>query len=293
MSTRGDEILDRSLAKIGGKGLFVKELENALEDGRADIAVHSAKDVPMDLPAGFTLAAFLAREDPRDALVSNRYERLADLPAGRGRRHLQPAARGAAAQPLSRARHPAAARQSRHAARQARPRRVRRDRAGRRGAQASRARRPDSRGARAGGKPARGGAGRARDRVPRRPAGARGGARAAARRCDGRLRARRACREPRARRELHRPARGARGADERRARTARARRESGRQADCARRSRAAMRPRRNVSAKRSHARCAHRAPTRSSLSSDDAPAVSPAAASWSRGRPGRTRASPR
>jgi hydroxymethylbilane synthase len=82
MSTRGDEILDRSLAKIGGKGLFVKELENALEDGRADIAVHSAKDVPMDLPAGFTLAAFLAREDPRDALVSNRYERLADLPAG-------------------------------------------------------------------------------------------------------------------------------------------------------------------------------------------------------------------
>jgi len=82
MSTRGDEILDRSLAKIGGKGLFVKELENALEDGRADIAVHSAKDVPMDLPAGFTLAAFLAREDPRDALVSNRYARLADLPAG-------------------------------------------------------------------------------------------------------------------------------------------------------------------------------------------------------------------
>lgn len=81
LSTRGDEILDRSLAKIGGKGLFVKELENALEDGRADIAVHSAKDVPMDLPAGFTLAAFLAREDPRDALVSNRYERLADLPA--------------------------------------------------------------------------------------------------------------------------------------------------------------------------------------------------------------------
>lgn len=82
LSTRGDEILDRSLAKIGGKGLFVKELENALEDGRADIAVHSAKDVPMDLPAGFTLAAFLAREDPRDAFVSNRYERLDDLPAG-------------------------------------------------------------------------------------------------------------------------------------------------------------------------------------------------------------------
>ncbi|HSD52576.1 MAG TPA: hydroxymethylbilane synthase [Burkholderiales bacterium] len=82
MTTRGDEILDRSLAKIGGKGLFVKELENALEDGRADIAVHSAKDVPMDLPAGFALAAILAREDPRDALVSNDYARLADLPAG-------------------------------------------------------------------------------------------------------------------------------------------------------------------------------------------------------------------
>jgi hydroxymethylbilane synthase len=82
MTTRGDEILDRSLAKIGGKGLFVKELERALEDGRADIAVHSAKDVPMDLPAGFVLAAFLAREDPRDALVSPGYARLADLPPG-------------------------------------------------------------------------------------------------------------------------------------------------------------------------------------------------------------------
>jgi hydroxymethylbilane synthase len=82
LSTRGDEILDRSLAKIGGKGLFVKELENALEDGRADIAVHSAKDVPMDLPSGFALAAILAREDPRDAFVSNDYARLADLPAG-------------------------------------------------------------------------------------------------------------------------------------------------------------------------------------------------------------------
>jgi hydroxymethylbilane synthase len=82
LSTRGDEILDRSLAKIGGKGLFVKELENALEDGRADIAVHSAKDVPMELPVGFALGAFLEREDPRDALVSQRFDRLADLPAG-------------------------------------------------------------------------------------------------------------------------------------------------------------------------------------------------------------------
>ncbi len=82
MSTRGDEILDRSLAKIGGKGLFVKELETALEDGRADIAVHSAKDVPMDLPAGFVLAAILAREDPRDAFVSNAYAGIGDLPPG-------------------------------------------------------------------------------------------------------------------------------------------------------------------------------------------------------------------
>jgi hydroxymethylbilane synthase len=82
LSTRGDEILDRSLAKIGGKGLFVKELETALEDGRADIAVHSAKDVPMNLPEGFSLGAFLEREDPRDALVSARCGRLADLPAG-------------------------------------------------------------------------------------------------------------------------------------------------------------------------------------------------------------------
>lgn len=82
MSTRGDEILDRSLAKIGGKGLFVKELENALAEARADIAVHSAKDVPMTLPEGFVLAAILEREDPRDALVSGACERLAELPPG-------------------------------------------------------------------------------------------------------------------------------------------------------------------------------------------------------------------
>jgi hydroxymethylbilane synthase len=82
MSTRGDEILDRSLAKVGGKGLFVKELENALEDGRADIAVHSAKDVPMQLPEGFALSAVLEREDPRDAFVSGTFAALAELPAG-------------------------------------------------------------------------------------------------------------------------------------------------------------------------------------------------------------------
>jgi len=81
LSTRGDAILDRSLSKIGGKGLFVKELEAALADGRADIAVHSAKDVPMHLEAGFTLAAILAREDARDAFVSNTFAELETLPA--------------------------------------------------------------------------------------------------------------------------------------------------------------------------------------------------------------------
>ncbi|MBS0316115.1 MAG: hydroxymethylbilane synthase [Proteobacteria bacterium] len=82
MTTRGDRILDRSLSKVGGKGLFVKELEAALEEGRADIAVHSLKDVPMDLPDGFALACVLEREDARDAFVSARYAALAELPAG-------------------------------------------------------------------------------------------------------------------------------------------------------------------------------------------------------------------
>jgi hydroxymethylbilane synthase len=82
LSTRGDEILDRSLAKIGGKGLFVKELEAALADGRADLAVHSAKDVPVALAPGFALAAILAREDPRDAFVSNAHAGLAELARG-------------------------------------------------------------------------------------------------------------------------------------------------------------------------------------------------------------------
>ncbi|WP_343606702.1 hydroxymethylbilane synthase [Roseateles sp.] len=82
MTTRGDQILDRTLSKVGGKGLFVKELETALEDGRAQLAVHSLKDVPMELPAGFLLAAVLEREDPRDALVSSKYDSLAALPQG-------------------------------------------------------------------------------------------------------------------------------------------------------------------------------------------------------------------
>jgi len=82
MTTRGDQILDRALSKVGGKGLFVKELEVAMDEGRADLAVHSLKDVPMDLPEGFALAAILEREDPRDAFVSNNYDGLDDLPAG-------------------------------------------------------------------------------------------------------------------------------------------------------------------------------------------------------------------
>ena len=82
MTTLGDQILDRSLSKVGGKGLFVKELEVALAEGRADLAVHSLKDVPMDLPDGFALACVLAREDPHDAFVSNRFASLAELPHG-------------------------------------------------------------------------------------------------------------------------------------------------------------------------------------------------------------------
>ncbi|KZE34073.1 hydroxymethylbilane synthase [Crenobacter luteus] len=82
MTTQGDQILDRTLSKIGGKGLFVKELEVALAEGRADLAVHSIKDVPMTLPEGFALAAICEREDPRDAFVSNAYASLSELPAG-------------------------------------------------------------------------------------------------------------------------------------------------------------------------------------------------------------------
>ncbi|TBV03863.1 hydroxymethylbilane synthase [Stutzerimonas kirkiae] len=82
MVSRGDKLLDAPLAKIGGKGLFVKELETALLEGEADIAVHSMKDVPMDFPEGLGLYCICEREDPRDAFVSNRYENLAALPQG-------------------------------------------------------------------------------------------------------------------------------------------------------------------------------------------------------------------
>jgi hydroxymethylbilane synthase len=82
MTTRGDQILDRTLSKVGGKGLFVKELEVAMAEGRADLAVHCLKDMPMELPEGFVMAAVLEREDARDAFVSNDYASLDDLPDG-------------------------------------------------------------------------------------------------------------------------------------------------------------------------------------------------------------------
>src|SRR5690554_4894983 len=82
MTTRGDQILDRPLAKVGGKGLFIKELETALLDGRADIAVHSMKDVPMQFPEGLGLPIICVREQPTDAFVSNEYDNLDALPEG-------------------------------------------------------------------------------------------------------------------------------------------------------------------------------------------------------------------
>lgn len=82
MTTQGDQILDQSLSKIGGKGLFVKELEIAMADGRADLAVHSMKDVPAEMPEGFVLTAIGPREDPHDALVSNHWQELDELPTG-------------------------------------------------------------------------------------------------------------------------------------------------------------------------------------------------------------------
>ena len=82
MTTRGDELVDKRLDKAGGKGLFVKELENAMSEGRADLAVHSMKDVPAELPPGFVLAAITAREDPRDAFISDRFSSLGAMPGG-------------------------------------------------------------------------------------------------------------------------------------------------------------------------------------------------------------------
>jgi hydroxymethylbilane synthase len=101
LSTRGDELLEERLDKVGGKGLFVKELEQAMLEGRADLAVHSMKDVPAALPEGFVLGAILEREDPRDALVSVRHATLAEVPRGGrlGTSSLRRAAQIAAARP--------------------------------------------------------------------------------------------------------------------------------------------------------------------------------------------------
>jgi hydroxymethylbilane synthase len=82
MSTQGDRVLDRALAEVGGKGLFVKELEVAMLEGRADIAVHSMKDVPSELPPGFAIVAVLPRANPLDAFISRRCKRFEDLPQG-------------------------------------------------------------------------------------------------------------------------------------------------------------------------------------------------------------------
>ena len=82
MVTQGDKILDTPLAKVGGKGLFVKELETGMLNGDADIAVHSMKDVPVEFPPGLHLAVICEREDPRDAFVSNNFDTIADLPEG-------------------------------------------------------------------------------------------------------------------------------------------------------------------------------------------------------------------
>ena len=127
MTTRGDQILDRTLSKVGGKGLFVKELEAALAEGRADLAVHSLKDVPMELPDGFALSTILEREDPRDAFVSSQYACSGGVAGRQHRGHVEPAPRGHAAHAFSASRRASAARQSRHAARQARSRRLRGD----------------------------------------------------------------------------------------------------------------------------------------------------------------------
>src|SRR5690606_14639353 len=82
MTTRGDEVLDRALSRIGGEGLFIKALEIAMREGRADIAVHSMKDVPAEMPSACVLAAILERDDPRDALGPNPSEAVTELPAG-------------------------------------------------------------------------------------------------------------------------------------------------------------------------------------------------------------------
>ena len=167
MTTQGDRVQDRALAEVGGKGLFVKELEVAMQEGRADIAVHSMKDVPSELPPGFCITAVLPRANPHDAFLSLRHQRFADLPQGarvgtsspRRQAQLQACAAGSQAR--------AAARQRGHAVAPARGGRARRDPARLRGTRAPRPRQPHHAGARPRAVAARGRPGRDRHRVPR------------------------------------------------------------------------------------------------------------------------------
>ena len=122
ITTQGDRILEKPLADIGGKGLFIEEIETAMREGRADVAVHSLKDMPMEMAPGFIIAAVPVREDPRDALVCNKYRVDRGAARRRGRRHVEPAARSAAAREESDAERASPARQREHARAQARRR---------------------------------------------------------------------------------------------------------------------------------------------------------------------------
>ena len=166
IKTTGDKITDVPLAKVGTKGLFTKEIEEALLDGRADLAVHSLKDLPTELPEGLVLAAVPAREDPRDALVGMR---LAELPARRTRGHQFAAPRRAIAQAAAGPADRIRARQPGHAPAQARRRAVRGHRAGRRGTEAPGLGRPHRRDPATRSDVPRGGAGRAGHRNHARP----------------------------------------------------------------------------------------------------------------------------
>jgi hydroxymethylbilane synthase len=150
MTTEGDRVQDRSLADVGGKGLFIKELEVAMADGRADLAVHSLKDIPMDMPEGFVLAAITARDDPRDAFVSNHYLDIAALPGGAriGTSSLRREAQLRERDPLLSILPLRGQRQ--HAAAQARRGWLRRDHPRRGGVEAPRPRAPDQRVSRSG-----------------------------------------------------------------------------------------------------------------------------------------------
>ena len=210
MSTRGDEVLDRSLAAIGGKGLFLKELELAMQRGEADCAVHSLKDVPMELEPGFALSAILERADHADAFVSNRYDGIDALPQGArvGTSSLRRQAQLRARRPDLQLLDLRGNVNTRLA--QARCRRIRRDRAGLRGIAAAGLRHPHPRTSRHPGVAAGAGAGRDRDRMPRRRCRHAGTMRGARPCIDPHLRRRRARDEPRAAWQLPRAGGGVR-----------------------------------------------------------------------------------